>query len=338
MTFICLMNTLLIACFFALNLFSTSLVADDEKSSSEVQNDTGQSVIRLDTEAQKLSGIETIILKPASHHAEFTAYGKAINIQPLLALRNRYLLALTERSSAKARFKQAEQNISRQQDLYRDGVSSKRNLQEQQAQWQAYKAQVDATDFQGKAIIDEALLNWGKELTDWALSSDSDKLGAFLSGRQTLLQITLPANKHLPDNIKTIFIEVSGNRSKAHKAELISMAAQTESVAQGESYYFQTDDKNIITGMNVTAWIPDQNAKLTGVIIPKSALIWYMGQALVYLKTAEETFSRRTINHYSVTADGYFIPDAIEPGRTNRYQRGANVAVRRVARTDSQRR
>ena len=94
----------------------------------------------------------------------------------------------------------------------------------------------------------------------------------------------------------------------------VRLAAQTESVAQGESYYFQTDDKNIITGMNVSAWIPDQNAKLTGVIIPQSALIWYMGQALVYLKTAEETFSRSTINHYSATADGYFISDAIEPG------------------------
>ena len=271
------------------------LVADDEKHSSEVQNVTGQSVIRLDTETQKLSGIETITLKPVNYHAEFTAYGKAINIQPLVALRNRYLVALTERSSAKAKFKQAEQNLNRQQDLYRNGVSSKRNLQEQQAQWQSYKAQVDATDFQGKAIIDEALLNWGKELAEWALSSNSDKLGAFLSGRKTLLQITLPANKHLTDNIQTIYIDASGNRSKARKAELISVAAQTEAVAQGESYYFQTGDKNIITGMNVTAWIPEQNAKLTGVIIPKSALIWYMGQAFVYLKTAEETFSR---HHY----------------------------------------
>jgi hypothetical protein len=92
------------------------------------------------------------------------------------------------------------------------------------------------------------------------------------------------------------------------------MAAQIESVAQGESYYFQTGDKNIITGMNVTAWIPEQNKPITGVIIPKSALVWYMNQALVYLKTSEETFSRRTIDHYSTSADGYFIPDAIKPG------------------------
>jgi hypothetical protein len=309
------MKTLLIACFFVLNFFSTPLVfAEEERLSSELQNNTEQSVIRLEAEAQKLSGIETIALKPATHYAEFTAHGKAINIQPLLALRNRYLVALTERSSAKARFKQAEQNINRQQDLYRNGVSSKRNLQEQQAQWQAYKAQVDATDFQVKAIIDEARLLWGKELTDWAMSSDSEKLGAFLSGRQTLLQITLPANKHLPDTIKTIYIEASGNRVKAHKAELISMAAQTEKVAQGESYYFQTGDKNIITGMNVTAWIPEQSVQLTGVIIPKSALIWYMDQALVYIKTSEETFSRRTFDHYSATTDSYFIPDALKPG------------------------
>ena len=308
------MNTLLTACFFALNLFSTALVADDAKPSSEGQNDNGQSAIQLGAETQKLSGIETLTLKPVSHRAEFTAYGKAINIQPLLALRSRYLVALTDRSSAKARFKQAEQNISRQQDLYRQGVSSKRTLQEQQAQWQSYKAQVDATDFQGKAIIDEALLNWGKELTDWALSSDSDKLGAFLSGQQTLLQITLPANKHLPDSIQTIFIEVSGNRSKADKAELISVAAQTDSAAQGESYYFQTGGKNIITGMNVTAWIPEQNKQMSGVIIPKSALVWYGDQAFVYIKTEEETFSRRNIDHYSASVDGYFIPDAIKPG------------------------
>ncbi|MFZ2168776.1 MAG: hypothetical protein WAW61_03965 [Methylococcaceae bacterium] len=309
------MNTLLIACFFALNFFSAALaVADNEKSPSELQNDAGQSVIRLSTETQKLSGIEVKTLMPVNHQTEFTANGKAINIQPLLGLRNRYLLALTERSSAKAKFKQAQQNISRQQDLYRHGVSSKRSLQEQQAQWQSYKAQVDATDFQGKAIIDEALLSWGKELTEWALSSDSDKLGVFLSGRKRLLHITLPTNKHLADNIQTIYIDTSGDRSKARKAELVSAAAQTGTTAQGESYYFQTGDKNIISGMNVTAWIPEQNIQLAGVIIPKSALIWYMGQAFVYLKTAQERFIRRMIDHYSVTSEGYFIPEAIKPG------------------------
>jgi hypothetical protein len=308
------MNSLLIACYFVLNLFSMApAFAADENFLPEVQNNMGRPVIRLAIEVQKLSGIETLTLKPASHHAEITAYGKAINIQPLLDLRNRYLLALTERSSAKARFKQAGQSINRQQDLYRHGVSSKRNLEEQQAQWQAYKAQADAADFQGQGIINEARLNWGKDLTGWAMSTDSDRLEAFLSGRQTLLQITLPANKHLND-IQTIYIEVSGNRGSAQKAKLISVAAKTESVAQGESYYFQTGDKSIITGMNVTAWIPEKNEQMTGVIIPKSALIRHLDQAFVYLKIDQETFIRRVIDQYSATSEGYFISDVITPG------------------------
>lgn len=310
------MNTLLITCFFALTLFFSPLaVADDEKRVSLVVPDNSrQSPIRLDTEAQKLSGIETLTLKPVSHPAEFIAYGKAVNLQPLLALRNRYLLALTERTSAKARFKQTEQNFTRQQDLFTHGVSSKRNLQEQQTQWQTYKAQADATEFQDQAIMDEALLLWGKELTDWALSGASDKLGTFFSSQKRLLQITLPTNKHLPASVQTIYTDASGNRSKANKARLISVATRTETVAQGESYYFQTDDKNIITGMNVTAWIPEANEPMNGVIIPKSALVWYMDQALAYIKTAEDTFRRHPLDHYSATADGYFISDAIKPG------------------------
>ena len=114
--------------------------------------------------------------------------------------------------------------------------------------------------------------------------------------------------------IQTIYVEASGNRNKAHKAEQISVAALTETAAQGESYYFQTSDKNIITGMNVTVWIPEQNVQMTGVIIPESALIWYMDQALVYVKTDGKTFSRRILEHYSASADGYFITGTIKPG------------------------
>ncbi|MCX7097129.1 MAG: hypothetical protein NTV43_04385 [Methylococcales bacterium] len=300
------MKTLLVAGIFALNLFSQPLAADDEKSLGEAQNEPG--MVRLDSQAQRLSGIETIKPKPTSHHAEFSAYGKAINIQALLSLRNRYLLALTERSIAVARHRQAEQNISRQQQLYGLGVSSKRNLQEQQAQWQTYKAQVDATKFQELAIIDEAMLMWGKPLADLAMASDSGKLDTLLSGQTKLLQITLPSNKHLSKSVSGIMVDASGNRSKAYPAKLISIAAQTEAGAQGESYYFQTEGKNIIPGMNITAWIPEQDAQITGVLVPKSALVWYIGLAFVYVKTSEETFARQTVTDYFVLADGYFIP------------------------------
>jgi len=288
---------------------------DDDKSVANLPvSSAGQGTIFLAAKAQSVSGLQTITLTSVSDHPEFTAHGKAVNIQPLIELRHRYLVALTERSGATARFKQAEQNIKRQQDLYRDGATSKRNLQVQQAQWQTDKAQVDASGVQGKAIMDEARINWGKKLTEWALSTDAEPLNGFLSGRKTLLQITLPVNKQLANEIQTIYVEASGNRSAATKAELISAAPQTDTTAQGESYFFQTEGRRIRTGMRVAAWIPEQGENRSGVVIPKSALVWYMDQAFVYIKTAAEQFTRRTIDQYSATNGGYFVGSGINAG------------------------
>lgn len=324
------MNALFIACIFMLSIAPVA-ADDDDKPVAKLSQSAGPGTVFLAAKAQALSGVQTITLTAASYRPEFSAYGKAVNIQPLVDLRHRYLVALTERGSAAAKFKQAEQNIKRQQDLYDDGATSKRNLQVQQAQWQIDKALVDASGVQGKAILDQARLSWGEKLAEWALAADSDKLGAFLSGRKTLLQITLPATKQLAGDIQDIYVDASGNRSTAAKAELISAAPQTDTTVQGESYFFQTDgrrncsgqscgihavpgDNHIRTGMRVTAWIPEQGESHSGVVIPKSALIWYLDQAFVYIKTAEEQFSRRTIDQYSATTGGYFVGSGINPG------------------------
>lgn len=307
------MNALFIACIFILSV-APVVADDDDKPVAKLSQPVAPGTVFLDAKAQSLSGLQTITLTAASQRPEFSAYGKAVNIQPLVELRHRYLVALSERGSAAAKFKQAEQNIKRQQDLYHEGATSKRNLQVQQAQWQIDKALVDASGVQGKAIVDQARLSWGEKLTEWALATDSDKLGAFLSGRKTLLQITLPATKQLAGDIQDIYLDASGNRSTAAKAELISAAPQTDTTVQGESYFFQTDGNRIRTGMRVTAWIPEQGESHSGVVIPKSALIWYMDQAFVYIKTAEEQFNRRTVEQYSATAGGYFVGSGINPG------------------------
>ena len=303
------MNIFLIACIF---IFGVTLGFADDDDKSVLPDIEKSRTVFLAAKAQSVSGLQTMTLTPVSHHAEFMAYGKAVNIQPLIELRHQYLLALTERGSATAKFTQAEQSIKRQQDLYRDGATSKRNLQLQQAQWQTDKALLDATGVQGEAIIDEARLNWGKKLSVWVFATDSEPLSAFLSGRQTLLQITLPVNKQLAGEF--IYVDASGNRSAASKAELISAAPQTDNGTQGESYFFHAAGNRIRTGMRVAAWIPEQGENQSGVVIPKSALIWYLDQAFVYIKTAEEQFSRRTIDQYRATADGYFVGNGINAG------------------------
>jgi hypothetical protein len=307
------MNVFLISCFFLLGV-SSSYAEDDDKPVQVLRIFAEPGSIVLSAKTQALSGLQTMKLKPIRHQAEFTAYGIVVNLQPLMELRRRYLLVLTEQRSAMAKFKQAEQNIKRQQDLYREGATSTRNLQIQQAQWQADKSLVDAGGLQGKAIVDEALFFWGKKLTDLALSTDSDRLNAFLTGQKTLLHITLPVNKQLTNSIQNIEVEAAGNRSAATKAELISAALHIDNATQGESYFFQTKGEHLRTGMRVAAWIPEQAENQSGVVIPKSALIWHLDQAFVYVQISPEHFHRRTIDLLSATTDGYFVSNGLDAG------------------------
>lgn len=309
------MNAWLKTVFLLCAVFSITVIADDDdkQPARKVQRVAGQTVINLDTKAQQHSGIQTLKLKPASYQADFTAYGKVLAIQPLIALRHRYLVALTERNAAQAKFKQAEQNINRQQALYREGITAKRSMEDQHAQWQIDKAQLEASHFQDQVIAEEARQLWGQSLSTYILARDTSKLDALLTGQQKLLQITLPSNQQLNDDTKTILITSSGDRSKAQSAELISVAPQTDVSSQGNSYFFKTQAKNLGIGMNVTAWIPELNAPVSGVYIPKSALLWSMDQAFVYIKTDEETFSRRLINHYNISNNGYFVSEALKP-------------------------
>jgi multidrug efflux pump subunit AcrA (membrane-fusion protein) len=296
-------------------LLSTALLinvalADDDDDDKPAKK--ASAVVSLDSKAQQKTGIETLKLKPATYHAEFTAYGKVLNIQPLAELRHRYLTALTEHAAAQAKFKQAELATARQQTLYEQGVSAKRNLEDHQAQWQVDKAQLQAARFQDQIIKQEAELAWGKTLSDWIFADIHNKLQALLSGQKKLLQITLPANQQLADGLTHIMIASAGNRSKAQVAELIATAPQTDNSSQGNSYFFSTAAKNLSIGMAITAWISDPNSQLSGVMIPKSALLWSLDQALVYVKN-KDTFNRRAINHYTLTNDGYFVSEGLKP-------------------------
>lgn len=308
------MNTRVIACFLIVGLLPTMIAIADDDDQQIKQQDTGQAEVVLGDKAQSLVGLQIQTVKPASHQLELLAYGKAINIHPLLALRQRYLLALSEAKGTRARLTQSEQSIERAQSLYSHGVTAKRQLQDQQAQWQASKSQVEVLQVQAQTIIDEARLDWGNTLTDWALSADAKTLNTFLSGRQVLLQISMPSGKQLTDEVTSVSVEPTGNRLLASAAKLISAAPQSDNVVQGASYFFSSKDSRIKPGMRVSVWVAEQQAPLTGVSVPKSALLWALDQAFVYVKTAPDKFSRRVITQYTATADGYFVSDGIQAG------------------------
>ncbi len=273
-----------------------------------------QVVIELDDNAQEISGLQTIIVKPTDFHPEFIAYGKAISVKPLLDIRRQYLLASTQHHSAEVKYNITQKNLTRLQNLHKNEAVSTRKLQETQAQWQSDKASLNIFSLQRQMILSACRLQWGNTLTDWFTQPVSPQADNIITHRTQLLQITLPAGRQLPKGIETINIAANGHRKNATLAHFIAAAPQIDPFSQGPSYFFLSSNAVIQPGMNITAWIPGQQKKQHGIIIPHSSLLWHLGQAFIFVKLSDDLFNHRNIDHYAETPDGYFITTGIKEG------------------------
>ena len=298
--------------FICFNTNYLSATETDELEDDKLnQTINGQPAIFLDEDQQKSSGLQTIKLKTVQFQPEFITFGKAISVSPLLSILNQYLSVSSKQAAAKARFTQAEKKISRLRNLHKNKAISTRKLQEQQSKWQSEKAIYDESVYQSMTIINSSKLEWGEKITHWATGKRAPIFDNLIKGKSTLLRVTLPAGQSLSSKIDTILINSTGNKGTASKATFISQLPKVDSLSQGLQYLFYTENPLILSGMNFTAWIPQQNQSQEGVIIPESSLIWHLGQAFVFIKVDEEYFVHRDINNSKKINKGYFVQNQI---------------------------
>lgn len=283
----------------------------------------------VEEETQRLLDLQVVELPPAPYQPEFIAYGIVQDMQPLLDMRNRYFAAQAAKDISAAQLQQTQQSLTRLNELYREDIIAQSKLQTQQAQWQADRAQADADRKQMSAIRASTELQWGKKLTDWALSEASSPI---LAPNYKLLLITLPPERNLPEQPGAVRIHRYGDRTRATEANFISAAPQTNGMFQGETYFFSSVDSSLRVGMRVTAWIAQPQQEQHGVIIPAEAVVWHLGQAYVYIQTDAEYFERRAIDVGLPAASGYFIPRQITPGE-KLVTRGAQMLLSEEFRT-----
>lgn len=287
---------------------SLSYAATDDNDEPAVQENTHS------TESlQQTAGIKTQRLQATSQQSELTAQGLVSNLEPLLMLRQQYLSAQAQQDSAQARYQEANINLSRTKNLHQQDIVSSRRLQEQQAQWQNDKANLAASSYQQQTIMAASRLQWGDKLTNWFTQNNNQQAEQFLNHSAQLLQITLPANTHLPDGLQAIAVDAHGRREQAITATLISAAPQVDPITQGERYFFKSEGQKLAYGAHIQAWIPLGTEKNSGVIIPETAVVWHLGQAFVFIKAEDGTFKRRLLPALNQAETGYFAASGFTP-------------------------
>ena len=199
-------------------------------------------------------------------------------------------------------------------NLYAQGVVPARRLEEQQARWQEDNSRLDENGNQLQTLISSSRQVWGEPLTSWFFDRNDKKSEELLKQKALLLQITIPANIHLISEVKNTFIDETHQRQNAVPVTLISESPIIDPISQNQIFFFKCEGKKIPFESQFTAWIITNNQEHKAISIPKSALVWNLGEAYVFIKTTNDQFIPRLIPSLITNQQGYFSYENIQVG------------------------
>ena len=239
----------------------------DEPAPPKITRDAdGRVTITIDDETQGNMGLkvekpELIQLSPESK-----GYGHVLDPTSLAGLVN-------EMATAQVVFSASGSELQRLKTLSGEGNASARVLQAAEA-----AAMHDQLAMQ--SARDRVVLSWSKAV------ADQPDLPAFVqsmtSQSSALVRIDLPAGESskLPPASARI-ISLSGN---SVDAEFLGAAANVDPQTQGQGFVFlvKTNTSHLLPGQAVTGYLKLAGEPVTGVVIPRNAVIRTEGSAWVY--------------------------------------------------------
>jgi hypothetical protein len=270
-------------------------------------------IVRLSAAQTRAAGLELTTLDAVSLQSETPAFGKVLDIQPLLDLRARERDAGSEVEMAAAALTLAEKNRKRVAALHAADILAGRELAHSEAQWLSDRAREAAARRRVEDVHREARHLWGSELARLALAAQSPLLEALASHRRYLLQITLPPGSPWPMPAMSLPVAREFDRQRACQADFIAAAPRTDDFTQGETWFYHAPADHLRAGMRVTAWVPDDR-KRPGIMLPASAVVWYAGQPWAYRKDADGSFIRTPVMTQNPSGPLWFVESGFAAG------------------------
>jgi len=129
-------------------------------------------------------------------------------------------------------------------------------------------------------------------------------------------RITVPIGTSFDESSKDARIVVVGNEDHPLPARKIAVAPSPAGRLAGRELLYAVDTKgsSIRPGMAVTAYLPRSAEPLSGFIVPRSAVVRYLGRTWVYGQVEDGEYMRRPIETKYPTAGGWFVDSGFTDG------------------------
>jgi multidrug efflux system membrane fusion protein len=291
--------------------------ADDEEEKrnaitepSRVYLKNGRVVITLDEATQHRMGLTTAVLALVTARAEQMAYATVLSTQDLLTLRGNYLTAQSQLQKAQASVTVSRAEYQRLKNLYdRNQDASQKSVQAARGALDTDLATLSAAEQNLELQKLAAQQNWGAVIASW-IAQGSAELNQVLSQNMLLVQVSVAlANPFFAPQ----HITLSTTAGAPVSAQYVSSLPRTDPLTQRPSLLYATPFRSgLAPGMNLIARIPAGSLR-KGVMIPYAAVVWWQGQAWVYVQVNATQFTREAVSTDTPLRDGYFVTSGFHP-------------------------
>lgn len=271
----------------------------------------GVTVIRLDEATQLRSGIETAVLRAASHRASLDVRATVLDLQPLIDLSARHDVARAELARARVALALSLAEFERDRKLFNDERNV--SLKAYQAAQAAYKldaAKADAADLALRNVEAAARERFGPRLASWAFDAQSARWRKLMGREEVLAQMSLPPGYEGAPSPEIGLRAVAGNPLAGY---LVGAAARQDPALPGRSFVYRVAT-DLASGTRLMASIPLTADAEPGVFVPQGAVLWFAGQPWLYERVASNRFARRSLVDSIELDDGLFVRRGVAAG------------------------
>jgi hypothetical protein len=259
----------------------------------------GEIILTLDAETQKRIGLAFAPLSPAEHRATRQGFARVLDSTSLVSLLNELALARTnlaasEKELARAKVLAAQSNVSEKALLAAANTTERDRLA------------VQATE-------DKLALAFGGELANRADLLQLSRLLASLEA--ALVRVDLSAGETLLKPPTKARVFAPANEAELFEAEFIGPAPSVEPEFQGQAFLYlvlQTN-RRLAPGANLTALLELLGNASPGVVVPRDAVVRSDGRGWAFVRTGDDTFTRREVLLTRPTRGGWFVAEGFKP-------------------------
>lgn len=284
-----------------------------EEAKPRVSAEAGETVITLTKEIREKSGIAVFRLAPVSHRQEIRAYGMVLQPQDLLELRNGYVAAKAQVEKARVALDTSLKEYERLKALHEENRNvSDKSLQAAEAVWRSDEAVANAAQEALSVVKETVGQRWGRVIAEW-LFAGSPSFKRLVHQEDVLVQITLPSDAQVTAAPQTVLLETQNG--KPATGSLVSPSPRTDPRIQGKSFFYMASAQatGLLPGMNTLAYLP-VGSSVSGVVVPRAAVVWWQGKSWVFVQKGDEEFVRREISAETPLKEGFFVVKGIAAG------------------------